>query len=118
MGVKPDPLFSVEGEVSPDIFSLSDKQGLKDLAVSRRPDIKAASLEVDATRTAIDLVRRETVPNITLAGHYGKDEKRNEVGLTISIPIPFFDRKQAERREAITRTEQARIKRMGLERTI
>ena len=118
MGVKPDPLFSVEGEVSPDIFSLSDKQGLKDLAVSRRPDIKAASLEVDATRTGIDLVKRETVPNITLTGHYGKDEKRNEVGLTISIPIPFFDRKQAERREAIARAEQARVKRTGLERTI
>lgn len=118
MGVTPDPLFGVEGEISADTFSLPDKEHLKPLIALQRPDLKAAFMEVDVTKTAIDLVKRETVPNITLAGYYAKDEKRNEVGFTFSIPIPFFDRKQAERKEAIARAEQARVKRTGLERAI
>ena len=118
MGIKPDPLYSVEGEISADTLFLPDKERLKNFVALQRPDLKAVSIEVDATKTAIDLAKKEAVPNVTLAGHYGKDEKRNEVGLTISIPIPFFDRKQAERKEAIARAEQARVKRTGLERTI
>lgn len=118
MGVKPDPLFSVEGELSPDAFSLPDKERLKPLVASQRPDLKAASIEFDAARTVIDLVRKEAVPNLTLAGYYGQDEKRDLIGFTFSIPIPFFNRKQAERREAIARAEQARIKRIGVERII
>jgi outer membrane protein, heavy metal efflux system len=118
MGAKPDLLLSVEGEISPDLLRLPDKEGLKTLAVSRRPDLKAASLEIDAAKGAVDLVKKEAVPNITLGGYIGKDERRNDVGLAVSIPIPIFDRKQAERKEAITRAEQARIRRAGLERTI
>jgi len=73
---------------------------------------------VRKTEAVIGLINKETVPNVTLAGFYGKDEQKNEVGLTITIPLPFFDRKQGERLEGRAKAEQAKIKVDGLKRTI
>lgn len=117
LGLKPDAAFNVEGDLSLDAVSLPNKEGIKRLAL-QRPDIKAASVEMDKTAAAIRLANRLSVPNITLSGFYDRDEQRNTVGLSLSIPLPLFDRKQAERREAKARAEQARIKHAGLERTI
>ena len=75
-------------------------------------------MEVDKTKTAIDLVQRSVVPNIVLGGFYNRDEMRNDLGLSVSISIPLFDRKQAEKKEAQARAAQARVNRAGLERTI
>jgi cobalt-zinc-cadmium efflux system outer membrane protein len=40
------------------------------------------------------------------------------VGLGISIPLPFFDRKQTEKKEAFAKSEGAKIKAAGLKKTI
>ena len=117
MGIKPDAALKVEGDISLGNILLGDKERLKDLALQRRPDIKAASVEVEATQKAVDLVNRLTVPNVTLGPFFSRDDRRNEVGLLFSIPIPVIDRKQAEKMEARAREEQARIRRSGLEKT-
>jgi outer membrane protein, heavy metal efflux system len=118
LGSKPDPAFSVEGALSIENFSLPDKDRLIMSTLSRRPDILAVSEEIDSTKSAVELVKKETVPNITVGGFYDRDERRNVVGVEFSIPIPFFDRKQAEVREALARAQQARIRHTGLQRTI
>ena len=117
VGLKYDIAFKVEGEISPDIPPLPDKETLKKL-VFQRTDIKAASVDTDKTKSAMRLANRLAVPNVTLSGFYDRDERRDAVGLSLSIPIPFFDKKQAERREAKARYEQAMIKLSGLEKTI
>jgi outer membrane protein, heavy metal efflux system len=118
LGLKPDPAFSIEGTLPGDQFSLPDKDQLITFSLSRRPDILAVSEEIDSTKSAVELVKKETVPNVTVGGFYDRDERKNVVGVEFSIPIPFFDRKQAERREAVARAQQARIKQAGLQRTI
>jgi cobalt-zinc-cadmium efflux system outer membrane protein len=118
LGLKPDPAFSIEGTLSVEPFALPDKDPLISSALSRRPDIFAALEEINLTQDAVGLVRKEGVPNITIAGFYDKDERKNVFGVELSIPIPFFDRKQAERREAAARAQQARIRHAGLQRTI
>ena len=65
--------------------------------------MKAATLEVDKTKTALDLAQRGAIPNIVLGGFYNRDEMRNDLGLSLSISIPLFDRKQAEKKEAPAR---------------
>jgi cobalt-zinc-cadmium efflux system outer membrane protein len=107
----------VEGELTPDVIGVPDRQTLRN-ALRERPDIKAAALEVDRSNRAVDLVRREAIPNPSLGAFYDRDELRSDVGMVLSISIPLFDRKQAERREARARLEQARIKRAGLDLTI
>jgi len=118
MGLNPDMPLSVEGDLPSAITNLPDKEMLKTVAFSERPDLKTVALEVRKTEAVIGLINKETVPNVTLAGFYGKDEQKNEVGLTITIPLPFFDRKQGERLEGRAKAEQAKIKVDGLKRTI
>ena len=73
---------------------------------------------MEKTESALELVKKEAFPNITLSGFYDRDERRNAVGLEISVPLPFFDRKQAEKKEAFAKAEGAKIKAAGLKKTI
>jgi cobalt-zinc-cadmium efflux system outer membrane protein len=118
MGGKPDIDLNLVGELSSGLLSLPDREDLKKLIQSPRPDMKAVLTEVDKTKTAIDLAQKGIVPNIVLGGFYNRDELRNDLGVSVSISIPLFDRKQAERKEAKVRAAQARVKQAGLERRI
>ncbi len=118
LGVSPDPSLAIEGELPAEAPAVPDREALRTLALSRRPDSKAASIEMDQTTSALRLAEKEAFPNITLAGFYDRDERRNVAGLEISVPLPFFDRKQAERTEASAKAEGAKLKAAGLRQTI
>jgi cobalt-zinc-cadmium efflux system outer membrane protein len=118
VGMRPDGALSVQGELSADLPGAPDRESLKKLAAARRPDMKAASIEIERTTSAQRLVNRLALPNVTLAGFYDRDEVRNTGGIALSVPIPFFDKKQAEKSEARARAEQARLNYTGLEKTI
>lgn len=111
-----DPL-TLEGDLSLEPVSVPDLATLKELAGRQRPDIKAASLEVDRAKRSLDLVNREAIPNVTLGGFFDRDENRNELGATLSISIPIFDRKQAEKKEAFVKASQARIRQTMVHKT-
>ena len=117
LGGGSDDLPSVEGQLSPDVTIVPDRGTLK-AVISERPDIKAAAVDVEKSSRATELVRREAIPNPSLGGFYNRDELRNEVGIILTISIPLFDTKQAEKREAQARLEQAKIRRAGLGLTI
>jgi len=117
LGGGSDDLPSVEGQLSPDVTIIPDRGTLK-AVISERPDIKAAAVDVEKSSRATELVRREAIPNPSLGGFYNRDELRNEVGIILTISIPLFDTKQAEKREAQARLEQAKIRRAGLGLTI
>lgn len=118
IGGSPDLSLSLQGDLPSDAPALPDKQAIKELASSRRPDAKATIFEVEKTKAALKLAKKEVIPNLTLSGFYDRDELRNVAGLAVSIPFPLFDRKQAERKEAYARAEGARIKSAGLQKTI
>jgi len=118
IGGSPDLSLSLQGDLPSDVPALPDKQSLKELANSGRPDAKATLFEVEKTKAALKLAKKEVIPNVTLSGFYDRDELRNVAGLAVSIPFPLFDRKQAERKEASARAEGAKIKSAGLQKTI
>lgn len=118
MGSGPDASWEIEGEIFPATFALPDRENLKQALEAKRPDVKAASLEVDKANTGMELARKNGVPNIVLGGFYNRDELRNDVGVSFSISIPLFDQKQAEKKEAQVRAAQARLKKALVERTI
>ena len=117
MGSGGDLPPTIEGELTPDVISIPDRESLRS-ALRERSDIKGAALEVDRSERAVELVRREAVPNPSLGAFYDRDEQRNDVGMVLSISIPLFDRKQAERREARAKLGQARIRQAGLSLTV
>ncbi len=118
MGAKPDVNFRIEGEILSDVIGLRDKEGLKESAFANRPDLKASQVEEEKTRSAIYLARREAIPNITVSAFYQRDELRNTGGLIFSIPLPLIDKKQAEKKIAKIRSEQATIRYPNLKRII
>jgi cobalt-zinc-cadmium efflux system outer membrane protein len=118
LGLSPDRSFTLQGELPSESPLLPDREVLKEKAFSQRPDAKATVFEVEKTKAALKLARKDVIPNVTLSGFYDRDELRNAVGLEISIPLPLFDRKQAEKKEAYARAEGAKIKSEGLKKTI
>ena len=117
LGSSPDMSFTVLGDLPSEAPVLPDREVLKE-ALSLRPDAKASLFEVEKTRSALKLVKKEVIPNITLSGFYDRDERRNAVGIEMSIPLPLFDRKQAKKKDAYAKAEGAKIKLKGLKKAI
>ena len=118
IGLSPDMSFAIEGELPSEASALPDREALESLAFSQRPDSKASAFEIGKAESALELAKKEAFPNITLSGFYERDENRNVAGLEISVPLPFFDRKQAEKKEALAKAEGAKMKAAGLKMTI
>ncbi len=118
LGLSPDMSFAIEGDLPSEAPALPDREALKTLAFSHRPDSKTSAFEIEKTESALELAKKEAFPNITLSGFYERDERRNVAGLEISIPLPVFDRKWAEKKEAFAKAEGAKIKAAGLKKTI
>ncbi|HSB33524.1 MAG TPA: TolC family protein [Nitrospirota bacterium] len=110
--------FSVEGDLPIEPPSIPDKETLRTLTASQRPDVLSASAEVQQARSAMKLAGREAIPSFTITGFYNQDDKLNETGVMLSFPLPLFDRKQADRKEAAAKAGQALIKQASLERTV
>ena len=118
MGLSPDQGASFSGslEVKPFTRSLLE---LKELALAKRPDVRALEVETAKGDAEIALARAGRIPNITAGLGYQRDntalevagsevkDRDNLIGLKLSIPIPLFDRNQAGIREAQARKGSA-----------
>ncbi len=91
-------------------------------ALEKRPDLAALEQEKKVTEAEELLTRAERIPNIKFGMFYEKDDKDNVVGGRVSIPLPFFDRKQGELREALSRKRIASLnyiqRRQALEKEV
>ncbi|MEE9910327.1 MAG: TolC family protein [Deltaproteobacteria bacterium] len=118
LGSSPDRSLILQGDLPLEAPALPDRAALKERAFFLRPDARANGLDVEKAEAALNLAKKESVPNVTLSGFYDRDELRNAIGLAVSIPIPLFDRKQAEKKEAYAKAEGAKIKYNGQKTTI
>jgi cobalt-zinc-cadmium efflux system outer membrane protein len=75
--------------------------------VERRQLVRAQQAEAEAGRHRIDVLRRERVPNITLAAHYNHEEFSEIGGLRVAVPLPFFRRNQGEIAEQLALVDAA-----------
>jgi outer membrane protein, heavy metal efflux system len=121
LALEDDSRIEVQAELSRTFPSFSLQELLK-TALERRPDLAASERERRVAEAEELLTRAERIPNIKIGAFYEKDDKDNIVGGKISIPLPFFDRKQGELREALARKSIANLnylnRRQALEREI
>ena len=96
-------------------FPLSLDELMK--AVEKRTDLAAFDQERKVAEAEELLSRAERIPNIKIGAFYEKDDKDNIVGGKISIPLPFFDRRQGELRQALARKSIANINYLNLRQT-
>lgn len=75
-------------------------------AIPRRADIEAAELEGDAARQDAVLARRRAIPDPSVRLGYVRDQlliagsQANTLSLSVSIPLPIFDRGQHDAAKA------------------
>jgi outer membrane protein, heavy metal efflux system len=118
VGREPQP--SGRLEPTPIDANLDD---LVERARLHRPDLEARFLEISRLSSEQALNQRLALPNPTI-GVFGGHELNAEhfVGGTLSIPIPVFDRRQAESTALVGRTEQAKdqlmVTRLDVEREV
>jgi cobalt-zinc-cadmium efflux system outer membrane protein len=121
LGLEPDIQVEVIAELKPTRTSLSLAELVK-TALERRPDLAAVEREKAVTEAEERLTRSERIPNVKAGPFYERDDRDNIIGGRISIPLPIFDRKQAELREALARRSAANINylnlRQGIERSV
>ena len=118
LGLTPKLDFSVDGDLPMEAPVIPDKEKLRTLTASQRPDVLSASAEVQQARSAMKLAGREAIPSFTVTGFYSQDDRLNETGVMLSFPLPLFDRKQSDRKDAAAKAGQALIKQASLERFI
>lgn len=62
------------------------------------PEVAAAAMEIERARAALDRARVEPVPNVTVQGLVNVIDNgiggRPDAGITVSVPIPLFNRNQ------------------------
>lgn len=71
-------------------------EALEACALEHRPDVKAAHLALAAREAELRLARARTIPNVSLGPLYKFDDEDQIIGGALSIPLPFFNRNQAE----------------------
>ena len=90
------------------------------LAMERRPDLRAATLNVAAAEAGLRLTRAQALPEITLFGGYARArggfdatpvgplvDEDQLINAGIGISLPIFNRNQGAKAEAAAATEQA-----------
>ena len=115
LGQEPRGTVELSGQLAatPQIFDL---QTLTRLALDNRPDLQAASAEIGRIEAEMALTRRLIVPNPTVSFVYREEEKRDHItGAEIRLPLPVFDRKQAELTQLAGRKGQADYERRSVE---
>ncbi|GFO56361.1 RND transporter [Geomonas sp. Red276] len=127
------------GQLEPDddlerTLPLPDPLRLKELALERRPDLKALASEKGRGEAEIELAQAGRVPDLTAGIGYQRQNSSFEIGgvtgkqhdnlvtLKLSVPLPLFDRNQGALREAQARTGSAearyRYLKSGIEREV
>ena len=72
-----------------------------------RPEVVSAREDAAAARAQISLLRRERVPDVTVAAGYRHEEFSDVIGARLSVPLPVFRRNGPEITAQEARTSQA-----------
>lgn len=118
VGLPPEQAIELEG----DLRRRAPLPALRDLlqsALKNRPDLAARDADRQAAEAEVRLTRSERIPNPKLSVFYGREEGNfNIVGGGLSIPLPFFDRRQGELEQALAKRSAADIHYRNLRRTL
>jgi cobalt-zinc-cadmium efflux system outer membrane protein len=109
---------SLEGAV-PGWLAAADPAALRAEAIGARPDVRAARADLERAEAALDLARRQRLPDVALAVGYTRQGPEiapvtpPTLSLGASLELPVFSQRQGE----IARAESDRVSaRIALER--
>ena len=101
LGLGPDEGLPGGKLVEPDAQPAFDLKQLTANALEHRPDLRAATVGRSAAEARLASAEREAYPDLTLGATYTHSsftisgDNPNSLGLSLSLPLPLFDRNQA-----------------------
>lgn len=107
LGVTDAEPLSVEGELPSVGPPPPPLPSLVQTALSRRPELRAATAELAAAQSQRVLAGKEALPNPALGVAYRREGAEHIVAGTLSIPIPLFNRNQTGKGVASAAAAQA-----------
>jgi cobalt-zinc-cadmium efflux system outer membrane protein len=130
MGLPIGESLTVVGTLDAEVSMTKNLVDLKQLAQSKRPDLKTLEHERSRGEADIVLARAEGVPNLTaglavrrdttsmeIGGTEGKDTAYT-IGLKLSMPIPVFNKNQAGVQEARAKRNSAESRLLAASRNV
>jgi cobalt-zinc-cadmium efflux system outer membrane protein len=101
LGMGPDEPLPGGRLIDPDTRPTFDVQRLTTDALAHRPDLRAATAAHAAGEARLGAAQRDAYPDLTLGATYTHSsftisgDNPNVLGLNLSLPLPLFDRNQA-----------------------
>jgi outer membrane protein, heavy metal efflux system len=116
---RPDlPLPPPPAELAPTAPEAIDTGSRMESALAERPELRAAEARVRSRQAAVDLARREFLPDVTLVGSYNGIMQQSQlqpfVGVVFNVPLRI-ERRRAAVDEARARLERARLEHARVE---
>lgn len=121
MGQAVDQPVAAQGPLLAGPVLVKTNDALQEEALARRSDFRALTVELERAAGGVALVRAERVPDLTVSLDVTEDravfdapafsDRDRLWGVTLSVPIPLFDRKRGELLSAqsiVRRTESER----------
>ncbi len=114
-----DPDFSIDGDltVPPTQISFALDEA-KRLAQDSRPDLKALQASLAREEANQRLQEALSVGDVSVSADYLRQQGVPFYGVSLSVPIPLFNRNQGEIQKSSTRIEQIRKQTEALEQQI
>ena len=129
MGAPSRESLKIIGSLESRVFTVN-LDGLQELAVKNRPDLRAAEAENGRGAAELTLAQAERLPNLTagvavsrestLTSVGGMEERASDylIGLKLSVPIPYFDRNKAGIMAAQAKKGSAETRQLFIQQSI
>jgi cobalt-zinc-cadmium efflux system outer membrane protein len=132
IGFSPEDPLVLRKAPPPEDIGISQQTALE-MALERRPDLRAAKVREAMAESEIELAKSEAFPNISASVRYTPEKNIIEgllkpeerivdrdklLSFGISIPLPIFNRQQGNIAEAASLRARARSERMSLEQAV
>ena len=106
IGIEADRGLTPLGELPVPAALPASLEVLVEFALVNRADIEALQRSTAAAQNAVPLSKALAVPNLRLGAFYEEEEDDKISGLSLTIPLPFFNRNQGGVAEAEATAEQ------------
>ena len=102
------PGFQAAGDLTqPPLAAVASLADARRLAHERRPDLKAIELAVESARAQQRLQDALAVIDLYVSADFSRQQGETFYGMSLTVPLPFFNRNQGERQKAQVRTAQS-----------
>lgn len=118
LGMPATQEIELAGTVDRKVKPLPSEADLLSAALEHRPDLIALRSEAERTEKQIPLVKREGIPNLTLAGNYSRFQGDDFAGGDVSFYLPVLRSHDPELLEAAADRERAQYELDDLKRAI